>query len=164
MNVFGNIFRTWPIQELLNYIFKKTLGDYILNDLNLNLIEIKLTNQTSISLTNIELNAYEINNKHFNNSPLKMLEGKINKLDLTFEINSGKIKINIEEVLIILMPVFNLTEFNQNKITKKGLEIKSDNKSEVKKETSLISNLLNSALSNLEVTVTNICIKILTYY
>ena len=115
-------------KHFLNYIFKKTLGDYITNDLDLNKIEIEIQKNTFISLTNIELNAYEINKKHFHNSPLKMLSGKINKIDLI--ISTDKIEFNVNDIFILLMPVFNDEKFvNQiQNVKKKGI-IENDNNS-----------------------------------
>jgi hypothetical protein len=157
--MFGRfINKLWPLKEFLNYIFKKTLGDYIMNDLDLNKIEVEIKNNTFISLQNLELNAFEINRKHLQSSPIKMLEGRINRLDLI--VSKEKLEIKIEEVFILLMPVFDEEKFNHNNLGKK---IIYTSQSESEQENSLVSNLINSALANLEVSVKNICVKILTY-
>ncbi len=139
----GKFFDTiWPLKELLNYIFKKLLGEYITNDLDLNKIEVEIKNKAFISLYNIELNAQEINNKHLQNSAIKMLDGRINRLDLY--LSREKIEFKIEEIFVLLMPIFNLEKINGNKLLKKqAVNVRTDNNV----ENSIITNLLNSALS-----------------
>lgn len=176
----GKIFNTFfPMREFLNYLFKKTLGDYILNDLDLNKIEIEITNKAFISLKNIDLNASEINKKHLNNFPFLMLEGHIKEFDLSFSLD--KISINIDKISILLMPLFN-KEKTKTLVSKKQIPVKiienvqlnnldSTNEFEnigfgerkEKSEFSLVSSFLNSALNNLEINILNITINTLLY-
>jgi len=186
----GKLFNSFfPMREFLKYLFKKTLGDYILNDLDLNKIEIEISNKAFISLQNIDLNASEINKKHFENFPFIILEGKIKKFELSFSFD--KISINIDKLNILLMPVFN-KEKSKNLISKKQIPIKinnssvnsnyndnhekKDSKNDSRKdyssttikenkdnEFSLVSSFLNSALNNLEINITNISVNILSF-
>lgn len=123
-------------------------------------IEIEITKNAYISLNNIDLNAYEINKKHLKNSPLKMLEGKINKLDLLF--SKERIEVKVESISVLLMPVFNAEKFENQIMRNSGIKLKNGEK-ESHMENSIISNLLNSVLGNVEISVKNIQIKILTY-
>lgn len=148
----------WPVKELLNYIFKKTLGDYITNDLDLNKIEVEIKDKTFICLTNLEINAAEINKKHLRNSPIKIINGQINKLNISF--NKERIEISISEITIVLMPVFNLEKFEKVQNLKTS-GIKTSQETYV--ENTIISSLLNSALSNLTISISNVCIKLLSY-
>jgi hypothetical protein len=152
----------WPLKQFLNYIFKKTLGDYILNDLNLEELEVGIKNNYSITLTNLKLNAYEINRKHLKNSPLKMLDGFIKKFDLILD--KENLQIKIKDVHILLMPVFNVDKLNTATNTKKDDHNNTSNSTTNESvENSLIAGIINSALSNLEVSITNISVKILSY-
>jgi hypothetical protein len=145
----------WPLKHFLNYIFKKTLGDYIMNDLNLEEIEVGIKNNYSITLTNLKLNAYEINRKHLKSSPLKVLHGFIKRFDLVLD--KEKLQIRIEGVHVLLMPVFDVEKLNNTIIKRKS---QSSNDSV---ENSMIAGIVNSALANLEVSICNVCVKILSY-
>jgi len=65
-----------PIQIFLNYIFKKLLGDYILNELDISKMQVELENKQYFGLQDIELNTYGINLKHLINSPIKITNYK----------------------------------------------------------------------------------------
>ena len=124
----------WPIKEFVNFIFQKTLGDYITNNLNLTYIEDEIKKNYEIVLSDLELNSFEINKKHFGLSPIKLLEGKIKKLRIKYPKNNEKIEIMIEDLYITLMPIQ-----NSEKITKRKIKAKSVFENQQNKENSVIN-------------------------
>lgn len=124
----------WPIKEFVNFIFQKTLGDYITNNLNLTYIEDEIKKNYEIVLSDLELNSFEINKKHFGLSPIKLLEGKIKKLRIKYPKNNEKIEIMIEDLYITLMPIQ-----NSEKITKRKIKAKSVFEKQQNKENSVIN-------------------------
>ncbi len=118
----------WPIKEFVNFIFHKTLGDYIINDLNLSYIEDEIKKNYEIVLSNLMLNSYEINKKHFGASPIKLLEGKIKKLRIQYPKNNEKIEIAVEDLFLTLMPIQNSERISKKKINAKSVFNKEENK------------------------------------
>ena len=117
----------WPIKEFVNFIFQKTLGDYITNNLNLTYIEDEIKKNYEIVLSDLELNSFEINKKHFGLSPIKLLEGKIKKLRIKYPKNNEKIEIMIEDLYITLMPIQNSEKITKRKIKAKSVFEKQQN-------------------------------------
>ena len=69
-----------PFKDLLNYIFKKALGNYIdTNNLNIDNMEKEISKNSFISLNNLKLNSSFINHTHLSSSPIKVLKGNINE-------------------------------------------------------------------------------------
>ena len=174
-----------PVKPIIKFIINKFLSSYVIyseKDL-----EEKVQPETGLknflSINDLELNVPNINNKHLLHSPIKLLKGKFGKFDLDID-DDNKIIVNIEDVSLKLMPIFNFykkyqeTIFNmeeQKKQTKKEAEeenkkasgnqdpnqnTKNDNQSS---NNSYMINLANKLLTNLEINIRNISVKLYTY-
>ena len=118
-----------PIQIFLNYIFKKLLGDYILNELDTSKMQVELENKQYFGLQDIELNTYGINLKHLINSPIKILEGKIKKLMIHIpkDFINDKIQVVLEDCSILLMPIHNFKKNSNPKSFNLKTVVQNDN-------------------------------------
>jgi len=118
-----------PIQIFLNYIFKKLLGDYILNELDISKMQVELENKQYFGLQDIELNTYGINLKHLINSPIKILEGKIKKLMIHIpkDFINDKIQVVLEDCSILLMPIHNFKKNSNPKSFNLKTVVQNDN-------------------------------------
>ena len=174
-----------PVKPIIKFIINKFLSSYVIyseKDL-----EEKVQPETGLknflSINDLELNVPNINNKHLLHSPIKLVKGKFGKFDLDID-DDNKIIVNIEDVSLKLMPIFNFykkyqeTIFNmeeQKKQTKKEAEeenkkasgnqdpnqnTKNDNQSS---NNSYMINLANKLLTNLEINIRNISVKLYTY-
>ena len=142
-----------PIQIFLNYIFKKVLGDYILNELDISKMQVELEDKQYFGLQDIELNTYGINLKHLLDSPIKILEGKIKKLMIHIpkDFMKDKIQVFIEDCSILLMPIHNFKKSNNPKSRNMKTVVQNDNQD----ETSVIINHVNNFNENFNVLIYN---------
>ena len=172
-----------PVNQIIKFIIKQFLSSYLIikeNDLQ------EKQNEESgvknlIDINDLELNVSNINHEHLLHSPIKLLKGKLGKfsLDITDE---NKIIITIEDVSIDLMPLFNYykkyqeTIFNMQK-TKNEVQIESEKENKNQSGTGIeqnpesnpktqniyMLNMANKLLTNLEINIKNISIKLFTY-
>ena len=171
-----------PVNQIIKFIIKQFLSSYLV--IKENDLEEKPQENSGlknlININDLELNVSNINHEHLLHSPIKLLKGNLGKfsLDITEE---NKIIISIEDVSMSLMPLFNYykkyqeTIFNMQK-TKKDIEIESqqENKNAAgivgdnvqanpKTQNTYMLNMANKLLTNLEINIKNISIKLFTY-
>ena len=172
-----------PVNQIIKFIIKQFLSSYLV--IKENDLEEKAQDDSGlknlISINDLELNVSNINQKHLLHSPIKLLRGKLGKfsLDITEE---NKIIISIEDVSIDLMPIFNYYKKYQETIfdmKKKKEEVKTqgelENKNSAgvavdktgqpnpKNQNNYMLNMANKLLTNLEINIKNISIKLFTY-
>ena len=176
-----------PINQIIKFIINNFLSSYLVikeNNIKEKLQE-KSGLQNIININDLELNVSNINHKHLLHSPIKLLKGTLGRfcLDITPE---NKIIITIEDVSVDLMPIFNYykkyqemifnmekTENKNKKNIKNAKENKNINKEEkqniqnnTKNQNTYMSNMIkmaNKLLTNLEINIKNISIKLFTY-
>ena len=168
-----------PVNQILKVIINQFLSSYLI--IKENDLEEKIQENSGlknlININNLELNVSNINHEHLLHSPIKILKGKLGRfsLDITKE---NKIIITIEDASIDLMPLFNYYKKyqeilfnmqeekkekkidNENKNNDKDAEI---NQANAKNQNSYMINMANKLLTNLEINIKNISIKLFTY-
>ena len=170
-----------PVNKIIKFIIEKFLSSYlIINDTDIHDAEEDSESKIKnlIDLDNLQLNVSNINHEHLLHSPIKILNGVLGKftLDIT---NDNKIIISIEDMNLELMPLFNYykkyqkTIFNIEKEKKQIIKdeiiennkynSKPNNNINNKSKTNLMDYLANKLLSNLEINIKNISIKLFTY-
>ena len=178
------ILNVFPVNNIIKFIIKQFLSSYLIikeNDLE------EKQQQSSgitnlININNLELNVSNINHEHLLHSPIKLLKGILGRFCLD-KTDQNKIIITIEDVSMDLMPLFNHykkyqeTIFNMEK-TKKQVKIESEeenkmmaglgdkNNQNIKKpqnNNNNMINMVNNLLTNLEINIKNISIKLFTY-
>lgn len=161
-NLLNNI---WPLKYLIDYVFKKVLGEYLENDFDFNNLFLDIKDGISFSVKNLKLNSERINEKHLSNSFMKLIDSEIGMINVEYNKSSKAINLKIEDVIISLATHFDLnTKVNGSFInsTKNKNLIKSTNKDLIdidsSKEIILINNILNSCFSNFKVNITNIIV------
>ena len=118
-----------PLQIFLNYVFKKLLGDYILNELDISKMQMELQNKQYFGLQDIKLNTYGINQRHLINSPLKIIEGTIKKIliHIPKDFKKDKIRILLEDFSIFFMPLHNFKKTSEFNSFKNQTVVQNDN-------------------------------------
>lgn len=173
----------WPLKIFINYILEKTCGEYITNKIDFKNLNINLENGASFSIFDIILNISNINRKFFGNNKLavsciKLAEGRIGRLNITYNKNNHMFCIKIDDVFLNFTTnqpedykknkskIFNSTSItNENSSSNftdnlilDPLELNNDTTRN--KEKSIISNLLNSFFSNINIEISNIIVKV----
>ena len=168
-----------PVNQIIKFIIKQFLSSYLIyNEKDL---EEKVEPETGlknlISIDDLELNVSNINNKHLLHSPIKLLKGKFGKFKLDIN-DDNKIIVTIEDVNLDLMPIFNFykkyqeTIFNmEEKKNEINLEAQQDNKKTSSNEinnnnkpnNNYMLNMANKLLTNLEINIRNISVRLFTY-
>jgi len=170
-----------PVNSIIKFMIKQFLSSYLIikeNDLQ------EKENEDSgrknlIDINDLELNVSNINQQHLLHSPIKLLKGELGKfsLDITDE---NKLIITIEDVSLDFMPLFNYYKKYQKTIfnmeTKKQNEPnnnENENKAQPDANTTqnqqpisqniYMLNMCNKLLTNLEINIKNISVKIFTY-
>ena len=173
-----------PVNSIIKFMIKQFLSSYLIikeNDLQEKEDE-ESGRKNLIDINDLELNVSNINQQHLLHSPIKLLKGELGKfsLDITDE---NKLIITIEDVSLDFMPLFNYYKKYQktlfNMETTKQNE-SNNNEKENKSQPSTTStstaqnqqplsqniymlNMCNKLLTNLEINIKNISIKIFTY-
>ena len=170
-----------PVNSIIKFMIKQFLSSYLIikeNDLQ------EKENDYSgrknlIDINDLELNVSNINQKHFLQSPIKLLKGELGRfsLDITDE---NKLIITIEDVSLDFMPLFNhyknyqktifnmetasQNESNNNEKENKGQPGNSPtpNQQPVSQNIYML-NMCNKLLTNLEINIKNISVKLFTY-
>lgn len=175
-----------PVNQIIKFIIKQFLSSYLIY--NEKDIEEKVQPETGlknlINIEDLELNVSNINNKHLLHSPIKLLKGKFGKFILDIN-DDNKIIVTIEDVSLDLMPIFNFykkyqeTIFNMEE-TKKQAMIEADqenknasgnapnpqnlnNNNLPANNNNYMLNMANKLLTNLEINIKNISMKLFTY-
>jgi len=168
-----------PVNQIIKFIIKQFLSSYLIyNEKDL---EEKVEPETGlknlISIDDLELNVSNINNKHLLHSPIKLLKGKFGKFKLDIN-DDNKLIVTIEDVNLDLMPIFNFykkyqeTIFNmEEKKNEINLEAQQDNKKTSSNEinnnnkpnNNYMLNMANKLLTNLEINIRNISVRLFTY-
>ena len=177
-----------PVNQIIKFIIKQFLSSYLIY--NEQDIEEKVQPETGvkniINIQDLELNVSNINNKHLLHSPIKLLKGKFGKFILDID-DDNKIIVTIEDVSLDLMPIFNFykkyqeTIFNMEE-TKKQTMLEADQESKnasgqginpqnVNKNNlpnnnnsnNYMLNMANKLLTNLEINIKNISMRLFTY-
>ena len=173
-----------PVNQIIKFIIKQFLSSYLIY--NENDLEEKPEDDTGlknlINIQDLELNVSNINNKHLLHSPIKLLKGKFGlfKLDMN---DDNKIIVTIEDVSLDLMPIFNFykkyqeTIFNMEEKKKQAMsEAEQENKkssgnaqnqpnvnNNVQPNNNYMLNMANKLLTNLEINIRNIAMRLFTY-
>ena len=173
-----------PVNQIIKFIINQFLSSYLI--IKENDLEEKPQENSGlknlINLNDLDLNVSSINEEHLLHSPIKLLKGNLGKfsLDITEE---NKIIITIEDVFIQLMPLFNYykkyqkTIFNMEKTIKLvEMESQQENKNlagiedgvnttatNPKTQNTYMLNMANKLLTNLEINIKNVTIKLFTY-
>ena len=170
-----------PVNSIIKFMIKQFLSSYLIikeNDLQ------EKENEDSgrknlIDINDLELNVSNINQQHLLHSPIKLLKGELGKfsLDITDE---NKLIITIEDVSLDFMPLFNYykkyqkTLFNMETTKKnESNNNEQENKNQPGTNTTqnqqpisqniYMLNMCNKLLTNLEINIRNISVKIFTY-
>ena len=172
-----------PVNQIIKFIIKQFLSSYLV--IKENDLEEKPSENSGlknlININDLELNVSNINHEHLLHSPIKLLKGKLGRFSLDIT-DANKIIITIEDVSIDLMPLFNYykkyqeTIFNMEK-TKEKVQIESEKENKnmaggiedpnkqknPKNQNNYMLNMANKLLTNLEINVKNISVKLFTY-
>ena len=173
-----------PVNQIIKFIIKQFLSSYLIikeNDLE-EKVQQNSCIKNLININNLELNVSNINHEHLLHSPIKLLKGILGRfsLDITDE---NKIIITIEDVSIDLMPLFNHykkyqeTIFNmektkqlvqkeseeENKVMAGLSDKNSQNNQKPQNNNNYMLNMANKLLTNLEINIKNISVKLFTY-
>ena len=170
-----------PVNSIIKFMIKQFLSSYLIikeNDLQEKEDE-ESGRKNLIDINDLELNVSNINQQHLLHSPIKLLKGELGKfsLDITDE---NKLIITIEDVSLDFMPLFNYykkyqkTLFNmettkQNDPNNNEKENKPQSGTSTTQNQQPISqniymlNMCNKLLTNLEINIKNISVKIFTY-
>ena len=172
-NVLSELANKIPMIDILNYFFKYFLSKYLeVNNVNLSEIEKNFSSKKYINLNNLSINALYINENYLLTNPLKILQGKAGKF--VIESLNNKIKITLEDIDIILIPVYNYDNMKINQINlSKNYNINNNknnsNANNNKKNETFFTNMtnkiisyLNNILNKIEINVNNLCVRITT--
>ena len=147
----------YPLKLFINYIFKKTLGEFVKNEIDFNNLNIALTKGAKFELINLELDTYAINNKLLKGN-IKIIEGNISSCSICYDKKNKKISINIDSIFV------NLIISNENKTANanSNKKIVKINKfqSNTQSERSLILNLIATCMSNFEINIELLSLKL----
>ena len=173
-----------PVNQIIKFIIKQFLSSYLV--IKENDLEEKPSENPGlknlININDLELNVSNINHEHLLHSPIKLLKGKLGRFSLDIT-DANKIIITVEDVSIDLMPLFNYykkyqeTIFNMEK-TKEKVKIESEQENKnmaqgvpggqnvqnnPKNQNNYMLNMANKLLTNLEINIKNVSVKLFTY-
>ena len=173
-----------PVNQIIKFIIKQFLSSYLIyneNDFEEN-AESESGIKNLINIPDLELNVANINNKHLLYSPIKLLKGKFGVFKLDID-DDNKIIVTIEDACLDLMPIFNfykkyqetifnieekqkkemINNENKNKTSEEAKDNKNQNQVNDQKPNNYMLTMANKLLTNLEININNISVRLFTY-